>query len=97
MGSEYVVTAANGHPVRPEAYSDRFKVLCREAGVPVIRMHAVRHTLALMLHRAGQAPADVASLLGHSVAVHLTTYVPRTEKGAQAAAAALGQVLAEAP
>ena len=45
----------------------------------------VRHTPALMLHRAGVAPADVASMLGHSVGTHLTFYVPKTERGAASA------------
>ena len=90
----YVVVDELGRPVRPEAYSDRFTELCTKAGVPVVRLHSVRHTLALMLHWAGQAPADGASLLGHSVAVHLGTYVPRTESGANTAGTALGAVLA---
>lgn len=94
--SGYVLVDALGRPIRPEAYSDRFTALCRQAEVPSGRLHDVRHTLALMMHRAGQAPADAASLLGHSVAVHLTTQVPRTERGAQTAAAALGHVLAAA-
>lgn len=85
-----------GVPIRPEAYSDEFAKLCRQAGVPVIRMHAVRHTLALTMHRAGTAPADAASLLGHSLAVHLSTYVPRSAKGAESAAVAFGRVLSSA-
>jgi len=88
-----VLVDALGLPVRPEAFSDRFGVLCRRAGVPVVRLHSVRHSVALMLHRAGVAPADAASLLGHSVQVHLSTYVPRTEQGAQTAGAMLGRVL----
>ncbi|EWT01462.1 hypothetical protein N865_10685 [Intrasporangium oryzae NRRL B-24470] len=101
MGSAYEETGpmlvdAVGRPVRPEAYSDRFAQICRDAGVPIIRLHAVRHTVTLMLHRAGLAPADAASLLGHSVPVHLATYVPRTQHGLDAAATTLGQVLAGA-
>jgi integrase len=92
--STYLIVNALGHPVRPELYSARFALLCRQAGIPVVRLHSVRHTLALMLHRAGQAPADAAALLGHPVAVHLDSYVPRTERGAQTAASALGQVVA---
>lgn len=92
--SSYVLVDALGRPIRPEQFSDRFALLCRQADVPPIRLHSVRHTLALMMHRAGQAPADAAALLGHSVAVHLDTYVPRTQRGAQTAASALGQVLA---
>lgn len=76
-GSGYVLVDGLDQPIRPEAYSDRFRDLCRVACVPTIRLHDVRHTVALVLHRAGQAPADAAALLGHSVAVHLTTYVPR--------------------
>lgn len=83
-----------GVPIRPEAYSDEFPRLCAKAKVPKIRLHAVRHSLALAMHRAGVAPADAASLLGHSVEVHLSTYVPTTKRGAQQAATALGQALA---
>jgi integrase len=92
----YLLVDALGQPIRPEAYSDRFAALCRQAGLPLIRLHDVRHSVALMLHRAGQAPADAAALLGHSVAVHLATYVPRTALGAQTAATALGEVLGAA-
>ena len=91
--TDLLAVDALGEPLRPEAYSDEFARLCRQADVPVIRMHRVRHTLALTMHRAGVAPADAAALLGHSLAVHLDSYVPRTERGAQTAAVALGQVL----
>jgi integrase len=96
VDNDFVLVDALGQPIRPEAYSDRFARLCRTANVPVIRLHDVRHSVALMLHRAGQAPADAAALLGHSVTVHLETYVPRTALGAQTAATALGEVLAAA-
>lgn len=89
--SGFVLVDALGHPIRPEAYSDRFTVLRREAQVPEARLHDVRHTIATMLHRAGQAPADCAALLGHTLAVHLSTYVTSNERGTQTAAAALGQ------
>jgi len=42
----YVVVDELGRPVRPEAYSDRFTELCTKAGVPVVRLHSVRHTHA---------------------------------------------------
>jgi hypothetical protein len=37
------------------------------------------------MHRNGVAPADAAALLGHTLAVHLSTYVPLTERGARTA------------
>jgi integrase len=88
-----VLVDALGRPLRPEAYSDRFPLLSRQAGVPVVILHAVRHTLALMMHRAGIAPADAAALLGHTLAVHLARYVPLTERGARSAASGLGEAL----
>jgi integrase len=68
----------------------------RQADVPVVRLHSVRHTLALILHRAGWTPADVAPLLGHSLEVHLSTHVPRTKRGVALAASRLATVLAGA-
>jgi integrase len=90
----FVLVDALGRPVRPEAYSDRFAVLSRQADVSKVRMHSVRHTVALIGHRAGIAPADMAALLGHTLAVHYATYLPLTERGARAAASGLGAALA---
>lgn len=90
-----VVVDALGVPVRPEWYSDRFRALCRDAGVPAIRLHSVRHSVAFWLHQLGVAPADAAALLGHTVEVHLSTYLPDSgSSGIMAAAAALGKAAA---
>lgn len=89
--SGYVAVDELGHPLRPELYSDRFRAICRRAGVPVIRLHSVRHTLAFLLHRLGVVPGDAAALLGHTVEVHLSTYLPDAgASGITAAAQALG-------
>jgi integrase len=77
-------------------YSDRFHALVKDAGLPRIRLHSVRHTLAMIMHRAGVAPADAAALLGHTLAVHLSTYIPASERGARSAAAALGSAISRA-
>jgi len=83
--------AALGQPVRPEAYSDAFRRLCRAADVPVIRLHSVRHSLAFWLHSLGVPPADAAALLGHTVDVHLSVYLPESgSSGIARAASALG-------
>jgi integrase len=99
LGSGYpenglVVVDRLGRPIRPSGYSDRFTLLCRDAEVRQVHLHAVRHTLALMMHRAGVAPADAAALLGHTVQTHLAVYVPLTEKGARTAASGLGAAIA---
>jgi integrase len=83
-----------GKPVRPELYSDRFRRLSRQAGLRVIRLHLVRHTLAVAMDRAGVAPVDAAPLLGHTVDVYVSTYLRPSEQGARSAASALGAALA---
>lgn len=87
-----VVVDALGRPPLPESYSDAFQRLCHQAGVPEIRLHSVRHSLAFWLHQIGVAPADAAALLGHTVEVHLSTYLPDSgSSGIAAAAAALAR------
>jgi integrase len=93
--SGYVVVDALGVPVRPEWYSDTFRRLGAAAGVPRITLHSVRHSLAFWLHQIGVAPADAAALLGHTVEVHLSTYLPHSgAAGITAAAEALGRAAA---
>lgn len=90
--SELVVVDALGAPLRPEVYSDRFRRLCVTAKVSSITLHSVRHSLAFWLHSLGVAPADASALLGHTVEVHLSTYLPESgATGIAAAAAALGR------
>ena len=91
--SGYVLVDPLGEPVKPYTYSDRFEILCRQAAVPIVQLHSVRHTLATIMHRSGTAPSDAAALLGHTVAVHLATYVTPTERGARAAASGLGAAI----
>lgn len=73
-----------------------FAALCREAGVPVVRLHWLRHTLATIMHRAGIDAADASAVLGHSTAVHLTYYVASTQSGVNRAASAFAATLAAA-
>jgi integrase len=93
--SGFVVVDALGQGVRPEWYSDRFRTVSREAGLPSITLHSVRHSLAFWLHSLGVTPADAAALLGHTVEVHLSTYLPHSgASGIASAAQALGRVAA---
>nr|WP_245190064.1 tyrosine-type recombinase/integrase [Leucobacter exalbidus] len=74
--SGYVVVNEAGKPLRPELYSDRFRSLCRKAGVPVIHLHKIRHSLAALLHERGWSVRRAARLLGHTKQVHITNYLP---------------------
>lgn len=91
-----VVVDALGRGLRPEAYSDRFRALASDAGLPSITLHSVRHSLAFWLHSLGVTPADAAALLGHTVEVHLSTYLPASgASGIATAAQALARAAAE--
>jgi integrase len=90
---DFVVVDGTGKPVRPEWFSDRFRRLCAEAGVPVIRLHAVRHSVADLLASLGVPPVDAAALLGHTTSVYLDTYARATTAGTALAAARLGEAL----
>ena len=91
-----LVVNDEGLPVRPEMHSDRFHALTRVAGLPRVRLHAIRHSLGLVMHYAGVAPVDAAAFLGHSLETHIATYLPRSERGARSAAAALGRAMTRA-
>lgn len=93
---DLVLVNALGEPVKPDRFTYEFRRLCREAGVPVVRLHWLRHTLATITHSAGIAEADGAAILGHSTQVHLTYYVQSTQPGVNRAAQAFAASLAAA-
>ncbi|MDV3215235.1 tyrosine-type recombinase/integrase [Mycobacterium avium] len=69
-----VAVNADGSPIRPETYSKAFAAHCAAAGVPVIRLHDVRHTAATMLLDMGLPVLTVAKWLGHDPAITLRVY-----------------------
>ena len=73
----YVAADELGEPLYPERYSDEFGRLCRETGLPKIRLHDTRGTMNGILERAGVAESLRAAWLGHTVAVNKTSYMPK--------------------
>ncbi len=69
-----VVVNELGIPMRPERYGNLFQDHAKEAGLPRIRLHDLRHTTASLLHSLGQPPAACAKYLGHTTQVYLRTY-----------------------
>lgn len=55
-----------GGPLRPDRVSRRFKELAAEAGLPVIKFHAARHTAASLALEAGVDVKVVSAQLGHA-------------------------------
>jgi integrase len=85
----HVFSRENGQPLRPAFISEHFKVIYRQAGLPPVRFHDLRHGAATMLRAAGVPIKTISSILGHSD-VHFTdnTYVEVADEMFEDAAAA---------
>ena len=59
-------TTPIGTPLNPDWISRRFKELAAEAGLPVIKFHAARHTAATLALQANVGTKVVSETLGHS-------------------------------
>jgi integrase len=62
----WVFTDMSGQPVHPHAISQAFERIAIRAGVPLIRLHDIRHTHATLLAQAGVHPKVVSERLGHA-------------------------------
>jgi integrase len=92
---DLVFTTAVGGPVRGNHILQRhFEPLCRQLGLPRIRLHDLRHTLASLLLR-NQIPAKVAQeMLGHTtISMTLDIYSHVLPDMQQQAAASLDRLL----
>jgi integrase len=75
----YVAVDALGQPLHPGWYGREFARVVRAHGLRPVRLHDVRHAVASIMVRSGLPPAEVASILGHSVEVLLSTYTHSDE------------------
>jgi integrase len=74
-GPGLVFTTSTGRPISPRNLLHHFKKVIRQAGLPVIRFHDLRHTHATLLLAAGVHPKIVQERLGHSqISLTLDTY-----------------------
>lgn len=64
--SDYVCRRDNGVPLRPDYISQEFAKLCRDAGLPHIRFHDLRHSAATLLLREGFSLKQIQEWLGHA-------------------------------
>jgi integrase len=70
-----VFTTDVGTPISPRNLQRHFKTKLKEAGLPEIRFHDMRHTKASLLLERNVHPRIVSELLGHSsVNLTLNTY-----------------------
>jgi integrase len=62
----WMFTRPDGRPVHPHSISQTFERIARRAGVPVIRLHDLRHTAGTLLIAAGVPVKVVSERLGHA-------------------------------
>jgi integrase len=56
----------DGTLLDPRSFTRHFKSLLKRSGVPAIRFHDARHTVATLLLELGESPKVVQTILGHS-------------------------------
>ena len=89
-----VIRDAAGRPLRPDALSDLFHQVAKRAGLPKVRMHSTRHTVASALAADPRiADLDAAAMLGDTTATFHATYAVASDDGRRRAAAAIGDAL----
>jgi integrase len=63
---DLIFTTSNGTPIHPRNLLRDFKILLRNAGLPAIRFHDLRHTAASLMLNDNIAPIMVSRYLGHA-------------------------------
>jgi integrase len=91
-----VFTTNLGTAISPRNLIRHFKEKTKEANLPEIRFHDLRHTTATLLLEKNEHPLVVSSLLGHSsVNLTLSTYSHITPTLAKQAAEKLDEIFGE--
>ena len=81
--SGYVFVDEAGEPYHPQRLREMFQKACNEIGVPAIRFHDLRHTMASLALQAGVHPKVVQEQLGHSgieITMDIYSHVPQSMK-----------------
>ena len=70
-----VFTAVDGTPLHPKRISETFRRKIRNAELPTLSLHGLRHTWATLALQAGVHPKVVSERLGHAdITITLNTY-----------------------
>jgi integrase len=81
-----VFALENGDPVHPDLFSQTFRRSVRRLGLPIIRLHDLRHTHATMGLEAGIPVKIISTRLGHATTAFTQDIymhsVPALEEGA---------------
>ena len=83
----WVFTDGEGNTIHPHAVYESFKRIVRNAGVPAMRFHDLRHTHGSLLLKEGIPVKVVSERLGHAHIAHTLQTYQHVLPGMQAAAA----------
>lgn len=73
--NDMIFPSSKGTPMDPSNLYHNFKRLLKEAGLPDVRFHDLRHTAATLMLQQGTHPKVVQERLGHSdISMTLNTY-----------------------
>jgi integrase len=90
--SGLVITTEDGRPFHPETLSELFVRQAKRVGLPPIRLHDLRHSVASILLARAVHPKVVSEMLGHAtIALTLDTYshvIPSLQQEAASVVAA---------
>lgn len=64
--NDYICKRADGSSFAPNTFTANIQMLMRKAGLPVIRLHDLRHTTASLLLNLGHNLKEIQEWLGHS-------------------------------
>jgi len=96
--SPYVGTNLDGHPIKPQTLTKRFRATAKAAGLPIPRLHDGRHTSAVLQLQHGVPIHVVAGRLGHAkVSTTLDVYTAFIPSADRMAADIVGRVIAAGP
>ena len=95
--SEWVFPSPTGGPMSPDSVLHMLQRVLKQAGLPRIRFHDLRHTFATMALQNGVDVKTVSSMLGHySAGFTLDTYAHVTTDAQLKAAQTMGNILSRA-
>lgn len=81
--NDFVCTWDDGHPIAPDYITREFHKVIRNSGLPQVRLHDLRHSVASILLNNGKSATDVADWMGHSSPVTTFGYYAHASKASK--------------
>ncbi len=93
---DFVFLRADGTLPDPRYVSKVFRRIVEQAGLPLIRLHDLRHTCATLLRKHGRSIEEISQALGHASEVVTATVYNHWKGNSRAVADTMDSILEEA-